>query len=465
MSVQRIHLGSLLAFGTAALVACGESTAPPTNITPARDAGTEVVDDRDAGTEIVDDRDGGAPLVTWWQDIQPIVEQKCILCHANPPQFGAPRSLETYADTQAVHTRLGSPVHEVMSARVNATTQRMPPPSQPQLTEEERALFTLWSEIGAPEGTPPSADRDGGVAGPRDGGTPADGGVRDPRTISRTLELRATQPNSTAPYQLPARTTNYRCWSMTVPAGSAVNQEYMFRFEPLIDNTAHTHHTLLFRNTGQRETDGVPFNCGSIQLDWNMVAGWAPGRGADEIPREAGVPINAGDQLILQVHYDSVTSSDQTDNSGVRVMLTDDTNLEEAGMLWCGRVWQGSLNGPNETQQHTWNVSQNMTIFSVFPHLHQTGTRIQLELQRSGTQEWVSLVDIPAWDFNDQPNISIPAENQQIRQGDKLRSTCAYNTQGQNISWGEASNDEMCFNFVYHYPVIGFEYACVGYEF
>lgn len=446
-----------------ALVAC-EST-PETTIEPPveRDGGTTIEDPRDAGNTIEDPRDGGVAEVTWWQDVQPIVAEKCQLCHAEPPQFGAPRPFVDYDHTQVASA--GTPVHEIMAARINASQQRMPPPSQPQLTDEERALITLWSEIGAPEGTPPPPDRDGGVD-TRDGGdVPRDGGEPDTRTVSRVLEIRATQPNSTDPYELPQRTTNYRCWAMTVPAGNAMGQEYMFRFEPLIDNTAHTHHTLLFKNTGQLEPEGVPFDCGSVQLSWNMVAGWAPGRTADEIPRGAGVPIAQGEQLILQVHYDSVTDGNQTDNSGARVILTDDTNLEEAGMLWCGNIWQGPMNGPAEVKTQTWNVSQNMTIFSVFPHLHQTGTKISLELQRSGSTEWISLVDIQAWDFNDQPNVDIAPEHQQLQSGDRLRTRCEYNTQGQNVSWGEGSADEMCFNFVYHYPRINFEYACVRYEF
>lgn len=443
--------------------ACGNS--PSTTIDPpSRDGGSGTTEERDAGPTVIDTRDGGVAVVTWWQDVQPIVAAKCQLCHGTPPQSGAPRSFVDYVDTQILHTRQGVPLHEVMAARINAPQQRMPPPSQPQLTDEERALITLWSEIGAPEGTRPDPDRDGGVD-TRDGGSvPRDGGEPDTRNVSRILEIRATAPNSAAPYALPQTTTNYRCWSMTIPAGSG-GQEYMFRFEPLIDNTAHTHHTLLFKNTGQPETDGVPFDCGSVQLSWNMVAGWAPGRGADEIPRVAGVPVAQGDQLILQVHYDSVMDGAQTDNSGVRVFLTDDTNLEEAGMLWCGNIWQGPINGPAEEKNHTWNVSQDMTIFSVFPHLHQTGTKISLELQRSGSTDWISLVDIPAWDFNDQPNVAIAPEHQQLQSGDKLRTRCEYNTQGQNVNWGEGSADEMCFNFIYHYPRINFEYACVRYEF
>jgi hypothetical protein len=454
-----------LLFGAAA---CSGETTGDDGIKPGdRDGGTTVARDggeaveRDGGQQ-QNDRDSGVEYVTWWQDVQPIVAVKCQLCHAEPPQFGAPRPFVSYEDTQGTHPTENTPLYDVMAFRINAPNGRMPPPSQPQLTDEERRIITLWAEIGAPEGTPP-VSRDGGVGTPRDGGMGGPDGGTPGRNVTRTMDIVATQPNSPDPYRLPQRSTNYVCWAVTVPPGNG-NQEYMFRFEPLIDNTAHTHHTLLFKNTGSPEQEGVPFGCtDTIQPNRTMIAGWAPGRTADEIPAGAGVPITPGDQLVLQVHYDSVMDGNQTDQSGVRVFFTDDSNLEEAGMLWCGKIWFNPLNGPNETRTHTWTVSQDLTAFAVFPHMHQVGTSILLEVQRGGSGAWTRLVDIPAWDFNDQPNVPIPAAEQLIRQGDRLRTTCTWNTQGRSVPFGEASDDEMCFNFVYHYPKIGNEIACVGY--
>ena len=68
------------------------------------------------------------------------------------------------------------------------------------------------------------------------------------------------------------------------------------------------------------------------------------------------------------------------------------------------------------------------------------------------------------WSFHDQPNVAVPLPLQQVQPGDKLKTTCWWNTQGRGINFGEASQDEMCFNFINHYPLIpNANLACVGY--
>jgi hypothetical protein len=64
------------------------------------------------------------------------------------------------------------------------------------------------------------------------------------------------------------------------------------------------------------------------------------------------------------------------------------------------------------------------------------------------------LTEIPAWDYEDQPNMPIPMAEQQLDVGDQLRTTCWWDTQGRDISFGEETSDEMCFNFIYHYPLV-----------
>ncbi len=51
------------------------------------------------------DDDGGMELIVYG-DIQPIINNNCIVCHSNPPQNGAPMSLMTFdAVVNAVNTR------------------------------------------------------------------------------------------------------------------------------------------------------------------------------------------------------------------------------------------------------------------------------------------------------------------------------------------------------------------------
>jgi hypothetical protein len=353
----------------------------------------------------------------------------------------------------------GVVVHELMAYRVLALQGRMPPPSQPQLTDAEKQLFTRWSALGAPEGERPEPRPDAGVDAP-DAGSPDAGPARP---VSRTLEIRAHEDGSDAPYPLPVGETTYRCFAVTVPPGPVGRDEHAFRFEPIIDDTLHNHHMLLFRNRQGSVAEGASFECGNFPLGWDLVAGWAPGRGADELPPGVGVPATPGTQFILQVHYDRVTEAGRRDASGIRLVLGDAPGVEEAAMLWAGAVWNDPIQGASVTRTGTCRVRTPFTIFTVFPHMHQLGSAIQLELKRAGSSSWVKLVDIVGWSFADQPNIAIPPEHQALQPGDELRTTCTWNTGGRAVAFGEASRDEMCFNFVYHYPKLSTPYACVSF--
>lgn len=467
--------GRLLLAATLGLGACSNEPTPPLTPgggndggviagadggQPAKDAGAPAGRDAATGGEdaAAPGPDSGLPYYTWWQDVEPIVRNKCQLCHTNPPQFGAPRPFVDYEDTQAL---IGTtPVHEVMVFRIFADQNRMPPASQPQLTDDEKRIIRTWSEIGAPEGEPPGSVDAGtpDTGAPDAGSTGGDAGVGRP--ISRTLEIRAVEPGTTNPAVLPVNDTSYLCWSFDVPAGMSA-EEYAFRFEPILDNTANTHHMLLFHDDDAGNDPG-PFDCAGLPLEWNMIAGWAPGRMPDEIPAGAGVRIQEGEQLVLQVHYDNVTQPGTTDNSGMRVLLTDQAGLTPAGILWSGVIWGSSINGSNVSRTHTCDINQAVTMFTVFPHMHQVGKRITMEVQRAGQSGWTTLVDVSGWSFEDQPNVPIPPAEQTFMPGDKVRTTCWWDTQGQSVGFGEASDDEMCFNFIYHYPKIGFEFACVG---
>lgn len=415
--------------------------------------------------------DGGFGAYFWWQDVEPIVSAKCQLCHADPPQFTAPRPLVTYAHTQ-VRTGLGQPVHEEMVRRIFARQMRMPPPSQPQLTEQEREIIRVWSANGAPEGTRPAdaglapdaatiADAtpsagDTGVLTQDAGPAPVDAGSISGSDAGvspgRRFEVTASRPGGGGPYELPVTDTNYKCWSFSIPAGGGPD-EHIVRFEHIIDNTVNLHHMLLFVNRNA-DADPGPFGCGNLPLTWDMISGWAPGRQPEVLPQGVGVAIEEGTQLVLQVHYDDVRQQNVTDGSGIRVITTHQAGLTPAGIMWAGGVWVGSINGSNVRRRGTCTIRTPVTIFQNFPHMHQLGLRITLEVQRGGSGPWDLLTEVPAWDFEDQPNVSIPAMEQQLDTGDKLRTTCWWDTQGRNVSFGESTSDEMCFNFIYHYPLV-----------
>jgi hypothetical protein len=318
------------------------------------------------------------------------------------------------------------------------------------LTEQEKEIIRIWSLIGAPEGTPPTIGVDAGVTEPTDAGfedRPDAGPIP-----GRSLELLATNTGTSATYSLPVDDTNYVCWAMTIPEGGGDN-EHAVRFEHIIDNTSNLHHMLLFRNRDGDSPEG-PFSCGSFPLNWDMISGWAPGRQPEQLPPGVGVPLSPGMQLVLQVHYDNVTQANVTDNSGIRIVTVDQEGLTPAGIMWAGGAWYPAINGSNVRRRGTCRIRTPITIFQNFPHMHELGLRITLEVKRAGSNTWDLLTEVPAWDFEDQPNVSIPMQEQQLNVDDEIRTTCWWNTQGRSVSFGESTDDEMCFNFIYHYPLL-----------
>jgi len=84
----------------------------------------------------------------------------------------------------------------------------------------------------------------------------------------------------------------------------------------------------------------------------------------------------------------------------------------------------------------------DMTIFSVFPHMHLLGKSMVVE---TGTDE-ESLVEVfrrDPYDFDDQ---SLSPVDLTIKQGDRVRVTCSYdNHHDEIVTFGESTTNEMCF--------------------
>jgi uncharacterized membrane protein len=81
--------------------------------------------------------------------VEPILEDKCLRCHSDPPENGAPFPLTSY-------DRIESNISRIEGA---LEVSFMPPTGLPvdppveDLTEDERDLLLEWIELGAPAGS------------------------------------------------------------------------------------------------------------------------------------------------------------------------------------------------------------------------------------------------------------------------------------------------------------------------
>lgn len=101
---------------------------------------------------------GGAPAIELgYCDVQPFVQTKCVRCHSEPPENGAPFSLATYADWAATPPNQDAPAAERAATMVEMGW--MPPtgldvePEVEDLSGIERQLLLEWIEEGAPRGS------------------------------------------------------------------------------------------------------------------------------------------------------------------------------------------------------------------------------------------------------------------------------------------------------------------------
>lgn len=404
---------------------------------------------------------------TWWSDIRPLIEERCGLCHADPPRFGAPSALASY-DQLMADTPYAQPMHELVAFRVSAPSGRMPPPSQPQLTEDQIRMIREWSMAGAPEGTPPP---DAGVLPGADAGASPDASVRDAALPwangasspdagpgQRWIDTFAHAPGSRAPFEIPMGGTSYVCWGFEVPTTTAA-VEHAVLFQPIHDNTRHIHHIFVFHDPDGTFPDG-PAPCPNLGTE-RVMTGWFPGRGDDATPPGVGYRVQPGERLVLQVHYDSVTAPATFDQTGTRVLLTTQPGLISAGEFWSGAIWNSPVNGNNVSRSGTCTLTQAVTIYRAVPHMHTYGRRLLFEVDRGGNNQWTTLIDVNPWNFDDQPTYDIPMEQQQFLPGDRLRTTCWWNTQGQSVSFGLGSEEEMCFTMMNHYPFVYDQLDCV----
>jgi hypothetical protein len=435
---------------------------------------------------------GGAPagiapqeVPTWTEDIQPFVARYCVTCHAAQPRFGAPRSLATYADLQAIGNT-GRPVYLDALDRVVAQRDRMPPPEQPAPSPEELNGFLRWAGEGAPEGP---VDLDAGVspdAGSEDASAPLDagpgvpwrgGGTGSPLPEERGRRWIDTfaREASGEPFGIPPiRSPSGACFSFLV--GTATTAEgHGVTLEPILDNARYLHHMMLYLDDSDGPSSdpfagpfpcvGIPREQGGFQELAAPIGGWFPGRGMVSMPAGAGLRLRPTDRLILQVYYASVLVPDAVDMSGIRVLFDSAPGLADAASLWNGAIFETPLQGAGEVREGACALTQPVQLLEAFPVMRRFGVGINASVLRQGETAWRTVLQIFPWGRSSQPIARVPAELQFLNAGDQIKTQCFWDTEGQAVAHGDDPNEELCYTVFTHTPAqpdLGPGGACVA---
>jgi hypothetical protein len=217
-----------------------------------------------------------------------------------------------------------------------------------------------------------------------------------------------------------------------------------------------THHTALAID-GSDGPDGS-FPCSSATVGAQILFGSGIGTPAYALPEGVAYRVDAGQKLLLNLHLFNTGAGELRGTSGVEVLRVDPSDVvHEAETIYTGAYDLDIPPGAEVTQTGRCTMTGEATIFGLFPHMHKLGRRIRGAIE--GAAGEVELIDRP-YSFEEQLNYAL-APARSVKAGDVVRVECTYeNTGTRTVTFGESSEDEMCFLGLYRYPRLGGGSTC-----
>jgi len=432
------------------LSACGSSEAPASSADDAAD-GTAADDGTTAATG--EGSVGEPAAVTYWTDIKPLLDARCAGCHI--PDGIAPFALETFDDAVAF----------APSAVPSVLAKTMPPwppnadcsehVADRSLTDEQIDLFMEWIDLGMPEGDPANE------------GAPMDAVSPGLSRIDQTMAM----PEAYAVQNTP---DDYRCFVLPWPEEHTTTK-YVTGFGGVPGNSKTVHHIIAFLASPSQAADyvqmdeddeGPGYECfggtGGDSRTW--LGAWAPGGGGSDLPDGLGLAVEPGSAIVLQVHYNALTTDEAPDLSSIELKLDDEVEKQAFVIPFANPAWLlGGMHIPagEPDTMHTFDADiadiagQDVSVYSSSLHMHLLGSSAQLSIDRAdGSNE--CLLQIDDWDFAWQGSYGYNAPRH-LTSGDRVRLECHYDNSADNqpyidgvrtepadASWGEGTTDEMC---------------------
>jgi hypothetical protein len=251
------------------------------------------------------------------------------------------------------------------------------------------------------------------------------------------------QPLVAGDWNLAPNTEGYYCVRAT-----ATEDMWIHAFRPIAP--VGTHHTALAIDT-QGGPDGG-FECSAADTGFKLLFGSGLGTTPYALPDGVAFKLQAGDQVMLNLHLYNTTDAPLTGHSGIEIeRVAEASVVHEAETIYALDL---NLNVPEgeSTYPATCTINGDSTIVGLFPHMHRLGTHMKATAMRAGLEPAV-IHDAP-YTFGEQLNYAI--DPIQVLDGDTVQFECGFNNDtGAPVPFGDSSDDEMCVLGMYRYPATG----------
>jgi len=442
--MQRVVFWIVLAFCSWCFLACGDTDTPLTDQTVSGDESSDA-----SQNEIVVD-DGP----TYYGEIKALVDTHCVGCHFDGSV--APFPLETYDQMKAMSVAAQSAIED----------GRMPPwmpdpdcrnyEGERLMTAEEIALFGAWVERGTPQGEPLEETTNA---------PPVSGELPDLEVTHVAVPLEPYIPDGELE-------DDYRCLPLDI---SFEEDMFLTASRVVPGDLSLVHHVLIYGvneasgallDAADAEEEGPGYSCfaGTEVSTPFPIGAWVPGIAPIIMEEGTAIHIPAGSRVVMQVHYNLISSEPSLDQTRWEVNLTtEEPENVVVSRPFINRTFEIPKNESNSvhTKEFINKTDSTWEVISVAPHMHLLGTRVTVE-KLSDEQDDECLIDIPSWDFNWQQNFSfLSDETVFVAPGEGLRLTCEYDNSPENqplvdgvqvesadVVWGDGTLDEMCLAFI-----------------
>jgi hypothetical protein len=206
---------------------------------------------------------------------------------------------------------------------------------------------------------------------------------------------------------------------------------------------------------------GGPTRTGeSLQVPVQQVAQWIPGQGATLLPDGTGIEVVEGSLIVLQLHYNTLSSDGLPDETSVDLMTAASVEREAAFAPWLNALWPSGLMILPAGQTVTYSavgdpaglfgflldgidLAGGFRIHAAMMHMHQLGERTEVHVEHEdGTRS--DIVTVDDWDFDWQLTYFLD-DPVAFAEGDELALSCTFdNHTDAEVGWGEGSGEEMC---------------------
>jgi hypothetical protein len=387
------------------------------------------------------DAASSASGLTWYRDVLPIAQKNCQGCHVAGGL--APFPLTEYQDAFVWHAAMADAV----------AARRMPPwladescvalKNSRRLSTADIDVITRWSAAGAAAGDPADAPP---PPQPRQGLAWVSATV-DPGA-DYVPNVSVTNPDD-----------DYHCFLLP-PAFTAPTD--LIGFEVVPGTPQQVHHVILFAvpATDAQALDdkqsGLGWTCyggpGVPAANLTMLGGWVPGTGVTRYPDGTAIQAQAGQVVVMQVHYNLSHGAPVADRTRVNLQYAQQPGstpariipfIDDQFVIPAART--GYTHSRDITLPPPSPFFRSAVLWGVTPHMHELGRRIHVQNVTAPQ----CLIDVPNWDFHWQQPYEY-ATPLTVSAGDTIRISCTWdNPTSADVQWGESTADEMCVAFFY----------------